>query len=232
MSALVEFIEKVVYKGLEHFGRYYSKYRAFVYSNEDPEGLSRLRLVIPGISDQPRQDWAFPANQFSGPSYGAHVIPPEGSMVWVEFEQGDPEEPIWSYGHFGERDVDSMDPRLLKTDNFWFGTPGGYLIEADDDSEELRITDPFGSRIYLNKSGFSVGTAKGKKIFMGDIDKAKYSALLGEEVLELMKETLTELTKLTVVAAGTPSTVPVNAAAFAAIKARLNKMLSKINRLQ
>lgn len=75
---------------------YYGKYRATVVNNVDPLGQGRLLLTIPDVKGFLPSTWALPCVPFAGPMMGAYVVPPPiGAGVWVEFEQGDPDYPIW-----------------------------------------------------------------------------------------------------------------------------------------
>lgn len=42
-----------------------------------------------------------PCVPFAGIQAGFFVVPPLGSGVWIEFEQGDPDYPIWTGGFWG-----------------------------------------------------------------------------------------------------------------------------------
>jgi len=125
--------------GFEKFGKYYSKYRGFVYDREDPEHLGRLKLIIPEVMGRSVLDvWALPTNVYSGINYGSQVIPGINDLVWVEFEKGDPRKPIWSFGYFGTDDTKA--DKLKNYDLKYFQTPGGHLIELDDTDGIIRIT--------------------------------------------------------------------------------------------
>ena len=40
--------------------------------------------------------WALPAVPYAGDGVGFFMIPPIGASVWIEFEHGDPDYPIWT----------------------------------------------------------------------------------------------------------------------------------------
>ena len=84
--------------GLEFIGRYYSTYRAVVLDNQDPENLGDIEVMIPSIHDGV-QAWAKPKNSIGGGvNHGyKYLTPKPGDIVWVEFENGDPLRPVWSY---------------------------------------------------------------------------------------------------------------------------------------
>ena len=75
--------------------QYFGKYRGFVLNNIDPMQLGRILPEVPSVS--PNLPWAMPCVPYPGPNFaGALVIPPVGSSVWIEFEQGNIDYPIWS----------------------------------------------------------------------------------------------------------------------------------------
>jgi type VI secretion system (T6SS) baseplate-like injector VgrG len=76
--------------------RFFGKYRASVITNVDPLEQGRLILRIPDVFGLLPSNWALPCVPMAGPSMGTSFIPPPvGASVWAEFEQGDPQSPIW-----------------------------------------------------------------------------------------------------------------------------------------
>ena len=77
--------------------RYYGKYRAFVVDNADPEQLGRLKLTVPSVlGDEVVTGWAMPCVPYGGAeNQGMLFVPDIDAGVWVEFEEGDLEFPIW-----------------------------------------------------------------------------------------------------------------------------------------
>jgi uncharacterized protein involved in type VI secretion and phage assembly len=81
--------------------RYYGKYRARVTDNVDPLEQGRLMLQVPDVLRDALTSWALPCLPVTGPQMGVFVLPAIGSTVWAEFEQGDPDYPIWTGGFWG-----------------------------------------------------------------------------------------------------------------------------------
>jgi uncharacterized protein involved in type VI secretion and phage assembly len=75
--------------------RYFGKYRGMVINNIDPMQMGRLMVQVPDISGLLPSSWAMPCFPVTGKQMGVWVLPQIGSGVWVEFEQGDPDYPIW-----------------------------------------------------------------------------------------------------------------------------------------
>lgn len=74
--------------------KYLGKYRGVVINNLDPMQMGRLMVQVPDVSLIP-STWAMPCFPVTGKQMGVWVLPVIGSGVWVEFEQGDPDYPIW-----------------------------------------------------------------------------------------------------------------------------------------
>lgn len=79
---------------------YHGKFRGTVVNNVDPMQIGRLQVNVP---DAPLtiSSWAMPCFSFAGVQSGAWMLPTVGAGVWVEFEQGDLDYPIWTGCFFG-----------------------------------------------------------------------------------------------------------------------------------
>jgi hypothetical protein len=75
--------------------RFFGKYQGSVVNNVDPLRQGRLQVRVPDVTGQFTSTWAMPCVPMAGPLAGTFVPPPVGAGVWVEFEQGDPQTPIW-----------------------------------------------------------------------------------------------------------------------------------------
>jgi Type VI secretion system/phage-baseplate injector OB domain len=78
--------------------KYWGKYRGTVLNNVDPERRGRLQLTVPDVLSLLPTTYAEPCVPLAGPTgppMGVYMVPPIGAGVWVEFEHGDPDHPIW-----------------------------------------------------------------------------------------------------------------------------------------
>jgi uncharacterized protein involved in type VI secretion and phage assembly len=66
-----------------------------VINNVDPMQMGRLMVQVPDVSNVLPSTWAMPCLPFAGVQSGMFAIPAIGSGVWVEFEQGNSDYPIW-----------------------------------------------------------------------------------------------------------------------------------------
>lgn len=79
-------------------GQYWGKYKATVTQNIDPLKRGRLLVSVPGVLSFVPSTWAeacVPLAGPTGPPMGVYVVPPIGAGVWVEFEHGNANRPIW-----------------------------------------------------------------------------------------------------------------------------------------
>lgn len=91
-------------KGKTPNKQYFGKYRGTVLINTDPEQRGRLTLNIPDVLGPVPSTWAEPCVPLAGPSgppMGVYFVPPIGAGVWVEFEHGDPDLPVWTGCRWG-----------------------------------------------------------------------------------------------------------------------------------
>lgn len=97
--------------------KFYGTYRATVSDATDPTASGRLQVSVAaaGVTDV----WA----EASLPPIprGLLSLPAVGSTVWVEFEAGDPERPIWTGATWDPTAVDA---------NVTIESPGSLILRA------------------------------------------------------------------------------------------------------
>lgn len=121
--------------GLEGIGRFYSTYRGIVINNEDPLKLNRLQIEVPDITQT--LVWAYPKGQPGPLQSGAKYLTPEiNDVVFVEFQSGDPNYPLWSYCGWAKTQVP---PELEKKEVIGIVTPNGNKIFLDDETNTTKI---------------------------------------------------------------------------------------------
>jgi uncharacterized protein involved in type VI secretion and phage assembly len=132
---------------------FYGKYRGVVTAIDDPFHKGRVRARVPDVFGLIRvSGWAEPATPYAGPGVGLYLVPPVGASVWIEFEHGDPDFPIWSgcfWANEGDVPAEADDPKVkvLKTDS--------ATITLDDLAEAITITTD-NSQITLLKDSIVI----------------------------------------------------------------------------
>lgn len=77
---------------------YYGVYRGTVINNVDPMQTGRIQVLVPDVGGLTPSTWAMPCVPFTSRQAGTFVVPVIGSGVWVQFENGDPDYPVWTGG--------------------------------------------------------------------------------------------------------------------------------------
>jgi hypothetical protein len=87
--------------------RYYGKYRGIVVNPIDPVLKGRVLAAVT-VGGTPLEVWAEACTPLAGPGVGFYAIPPAGAGVWIEFEEGDLDKPIWTGCWWAEGEVLTM----------------------------------------------------------------------------------------------------------------------------
>jgi uncharacterized protein involved in type VI secretion and phage assembly len=99
---------------------------------------------------------------------GMIAIPPVGASVWVEFERGDEDCPIW-VGGFWPTPVDFA-PSVLPTSlAFALQTPGGHSLVVSDTpgpAGGITLKTTTGATFIFNETGVHISNGKGATISM------------------------------------------------------------------
>ncbi|GAX60142.1 phage-related baseplate assembly protein [Candidatus Scalindua japonica] len=156
--------------------RYYGKYRGTVFNNIDPEQRGRIMAMVPDVLGITPSSWALPCVPMAGKQQGVFMVPQVGAGVWIEFEQGDPDYPIWTGGFWGTAGEvpalalapppatplgqniavqTTMQNTLLLSDAVPSPATGGIILKS-----------PMGATIVVNDSGIYIQNGKGASIDM------------------------------------------------------------------
>lgn len=135
--------------------RAYGKYRGFVSDNADPDKRARIKLTVPALLGDQVTDWALPCLPCGGlAKQGFFSVPGVGAQVWVEFEGGNLDFPIWS-GSFWQQASD-VPPEVQDqpTSQLWRSAKGHLLLLEDkDDVEEVKLLHLSGANLDMDHDG-------------------------------------------------------------------------------
>jgi uncharacterized protein involved in type VI secretion and phage assembly len=154
--------------------QYFGKYRGTVLLNIDPEQRGRLMLMVPDVFGPVPSTWAEPCVPLAGPTgppMGTYFVPPIGAGVWVEFEQGDPNYPIWVGCRFGSAaDVPTLAfAGLPVSPNIVMQTAGQNTLVISDlpgPTGGIMLKSTTGATLIVNDTGIYIQNGKGASIIM------------------------------------------------------------------
>ena len=155
--------------------KYYGKYRGTVVNNIDPEQRARIIAIVPATGTLVPSSWALPCVPIAGKLEGIFVVPQIGSRVWIEFEGGDLDKPIWSGGFWGlAAEVPTFalaPPAIPPGQNIAIQTTGQNLVLISDSAPTpvtggIVLKSTTGAMIVVNDSGIYISNGKGASIMM------------------------------------------------------------------
>jgi uncharacterized protein involved in type VI secretion and phage assembly len=147
---------------------FYGKYRGVVTDIQDPLMTGRIKANVPDVLGDQESGWAMPCAPFGGDQAGIFALPTVGAGVWIEFEHGDPDYPIWSGCWWGS--VAELPPVLLVPPykKVMVVSAGGQMVTLDDTPGIGGITleTSSGQKIVMNATGIEIDNGMGAKISM------------------------------------------------------------------
>ncbi|WP_084496867.1 phage baseplate assembly protein V [Nocardia amamiensis] len=131
--------------------RFFGKYRGEVTDTKDSTGRARLKVKCPAVLGQ-EEVWAMPAAPYAGDSVGFFALPPSGASVWVEFEAGEINQPIWSGCFWKDGEIQAGDAE----EGVMFLKTPGFSIRVDNDQGTVEIEASGGAKITLDSNGITL----------------------------------------------------------------------------
>ena len=151
--------------------KYFGKFRGTVVQNVDPEQRGRIQAIVPDVAGLLPTSWAMPCVSIAGKQSGTYVVPQIGSGVWMEFEQGDPDYPIWTGSFWG---VAAEVPALALA-----GNPASPSIVLQSALQNVLVISDLpgptggimlksttGAMIVVNDIGITISNGKGATIVL------------------------------------------------------------------
>lgn len=176
--------------------RFYGKYSGTVVDVDDPEKLGRLKARVPDLMRDEVLDWARPCVPYAGPDAGQYMIPPVGSGVWIEFEFGKLNRPVWSGCYWRKNQgtpethdgaADDQQVKILKSET-------GLQVVLNDSDQSLTLSDGDGSNLAVIKSRQGKIEIKATAKVIVDaaqielIDGAPHPVVFGDNLLQYLQQ--------------------------------------------
>ncbi|WP_328869521.1 phage baseplate assembly protein V [Streptomyces sp. NBC_00287] len=154
--------------------RYLGKFRGRVVDNDDPLRIGRITVEVPDVLGDEPSTWALPCLAFTGPEAGQFVVPPPGTGVWVEFEQGDPSFPVWTGCWYGAAEELPPDARRELQANspskpVVVQTPGAHKLVMNDTpgaDQGILLQAQGGAYIRITQEAVVIATGAGAEVIL------------------------------------------------------------------
>jgi uncharacterized protein involved in type VI secretion and phage assembly len=127
--------------------RYFGKYRGII--EEVDAKTMRVKATVPAVLGGDSSVWCMACVPYAGKGVGFCFLPEPGAGVWIEFERGDVEFPIWTGCFWFQDEVPDDAKEAVRV----IVTASGAKLIFDDDAGEIRIEDANGASIVFDSSG-------------------------------------------------------------------------------
>jgi hypothetical protein len=149
--------------------KYWGKYRGTVVQNVDPLQIGRIQVLVPDVSNLVPSTWALPCLPAAGMQMGLYAVPPLGAGVWVEYEQGDADYPIWVGGFWGTAaevpTLSHLAPPLVPAITLQTTLQNGLIIsDVPGPTGGIILKSTTGASIIVNDTGIYIQNGMGAAI--------------------------------------------------------------------
>jgi uncharacterized protein involved in type VI secretion and phage assembly len=151
--------------------KYFGVYRGTVFNNIDPMMQGRIMAIVPDVGGVTPSTWAMPCVPIAGKQMGTYMVPQVGAGVWIQFEAGDPDRPVWTGGWWGNpAEVPALaltgppgDPNIVLQ-----STLQNTLVISDlpGPTGGIMLKSTTGATIIVNDTGIYIQNGKGASIVM------------------------------------------------------------------
>jgi uncharacterized protein involved in type VI secretion and phage assembly len=164
-----------------------------VTDNADPEGLGRVRVRFPGLSDDDIGHWARIATLMAGTGRGTFFLPEVDDEVLVAFENGDITRPyvlgaLWN-GEDAPPDTNADGNNNLR----FIRSRSGHIIRLDDTdgSEKVEIIDKSeGNTITIDTANNTITISSSKDI---NIEASQGTIKISGQNIEISSTSATKI---------------------------------------
>jgi hypothetical protein len=149
--------------------KYYGKYRGVVVDNVDPMMTGRILAMVPDVSSLLPTTYCMPCVPAAGLQAGMLAVPSIGAGVWIEFEQGDPDYPIWTGCFWGSSAelpaLAQLNPPGLSALTFQTTLQNGIVVnDVPGPTGGIILKSATGAMITVNDTGIYLSNGQGATI--------------------------------------------------------------------
>ena len=148
---------------------YFGIYRGTVVNNTDPMQMGRVEVNVPGVPGLLPSTWALPCAPMAGKHMGVFMLPQTGADVWVQFEGGDVDSPVWVGAWWSNSgDVPALaiagepgDPPIVLQTALRNAV---MLSDLPGPNGGIMLTSAGGATIVVNDAGIFIENGQGARI--------------------------------------------------------------------
>ena len=139
-----------------------------VTQNDDPDGLARVKVRFPWLSDDNSSRWARITTAMAGPELGAYVLPEVGDEVLVAFAHGRADQPyvigsLWNGKARPPASTSDGENSIRR----W--RTGSFEISIDEKQKRLTVSDRDGKKAGKNRVTIDAKTRRITLTCAGDV---------------------------------------------------------------
>lgn len=151
--------------------KFYGKYRGLVLNNIDPMQMGRLMVQVPDVGGVMPSTWAMPCVPVAGMQNGMFALPMIGSGVWIEYEQGDIDHPIWVGCFWGSAAevpaLARLTPPMMQAITLQTPLQNGLTIsDLPGPTGGIMLKSATGATLIVNDTGIYIQNGKGASLTM------------------------------------------------------------------
>jgi hypothetical protein len=155
----------------------------------------RIQAFVPEVLGTIPSNWCLPCTPYAGIGAGLFTIPIIGSGVWIEFEAGDVNRPVWTGCWWGTAQIplnETLTPPF--STNKTLRTDTGLTISMDDSTQKITLKDALGLTVISMQAGrtniesAAVVTMNAPQILHGGPTAVPHPAVLGDQLLAYLNQ--------------------------------------------
>lgn len=124
--------------------------------------LGRIKAKVLDVLGNNESGWALPCTPYAGKGVGLFLLPPVNASVWIEFEHGDPDYPVWTGCFWGQGELPVTpalpEKKMLQTDS------GTITLDDTPGAGGITIESANGMKIAISSSGIEINNGQGATI--------------------------------------------------------------------
>lgn len=176
-------------------GLAFGKYRGIVVDVNDPWNQGRIKAKVPQVLGEQATGWALPCAPYAGDGVGVHTIPPAGSGVWIEFEGGNLDFPVWVGCWWGSDQVPvDHNGRHATPKQKSLRSEAGLHIQLDDDGRVITVSDTGGdNRVEITVDLGTIRIQSAMKVIIDAplielVDGARHPLAYGDDLVTYLNQ--------------------------------------------